>query len=70
MIYKEIQMTIEISSKISANIPIYNMMMTTGENPQLLGDTERKDDAQYKIKEMMTETLKEKVAETARKKFL
>ena len=34
------------------------------------GDAERKDDAQYKIKEMMTETLKEKVAETARKKFL
>ena len=34
------------------------------------GDAERKDDAEYKIKEMMTETLKEKVAETARKKFL
>ena len=36
MIYKEIQMTIEISSKISANIPIYIMIMTMGENPQWL----------------------------------
>ena len=54
MIYKEIQMTIEISSKISANIPIYNMMMTMIMNNDG-GDAERKDDAQYKIKEMMTE---------------
>ena len=78
MIYKEIQMTIEISSKISANIPIYNMMMTMGENPQWLWimmvvrwrrwkkrwcteQDQRNDDG---------ETLKEKVAETARKKFL